>query len=157
MVETADGRAVAEAIAGSFRELHQALRELLADADDDLVNRSAGPGLNSMATLVMHVTGSEAETVTAVAGIAHARDRDAEFAGARRGRSELLALLDRADELWAAAMPLIDEERLAASVSLPTLPADDRRSGLAWLLGNYGHAREHVGEIRVTWELVREG
>jgi hypothetical protein len=54
-------------------------------------------------------------------------------------------------------MSLIDRERLAASVSLPTLPADDRRSGLAWLLGNYGHAREHVGEIRVTWELVREG
>jgi hypothetical protein len=156
MVEGVGGRALAETIAGSFREMHEALRELLADADDDLVNRSAGPRLNSIATLLVHLTGSEAETVTAVAGIAHARDRDAEFTGAPRGRSELLALLDRADELLGAAMPLIDDERLAASVSLPTLPADDRRSGVAWLLGNYGHAREHVGEIRVTWELVRE-
>jgi hypothetical protein len=45
------------------------------------------------------------------------------------------------------------DEDLAARCSLPTLPEHERRTGLAWLLGNYGHAREHLGQLLLTKQL----
>jgi len=44
-------------------------------------------------------------------------------------------------------------ERLTARYALPTLPPDELRPGITWLLANYGHAREHVGEIQLTGQL----
>jgi len=44
-------------------------------------------------------------------------------------------------------------ERLDGSASLPTLPTDERRPGMTWLIGNYGHAREHVGQVQLTRQL----
>jgi len=41
------------------------------------------------------------------------------------------------------------------ALALPTLPVDERRSGLTWLVGNYGHGREHVGQIQLTRQLYR--
>ncbi len=59
---------------------------------------------------------------------------------------------------WGTVQVKVDTEgaaRLQRLLSLPTLPAEERRSGLTWLAGNYGHAREHVGHIQLTAQLYR--
>jgi hypothetical protein len=124
--------------------------------DEDALNWIPVPGANSIATIVTHLVGSEAETLRSVAGITCERDRDAEFVPTTVTRQQLDLILAGADDLIEEVEPLIDENRLAAEVPLPTLGVDDVRPGLSWLIGNYGHAREHVGQIQITRQL-RQG
>jgi hypothetical protein len=65
----------------------------------------------------------------------------------------VLALLGAADDLIEEAKPCIDAIRLQTIMALPSLPAEEVRSGLVWLVGNYGHASEHVGHIELTKQL----
>jgi hypothetical protein len=62
-------------------------------------------------------------------------------------------MLDEADDLIAAVEPRIGEERLDSTFGLPTLAEVEIRTGLTWLVGNYGHAREHLGHIQLTSQL----
>jgi hypothetical protein len=148
-----EGRDETAAVVALFRQVHDELRGQLAGLDDDAVNWAPTAGANSIATIVTHVVGSEAETLLCVAGRPCVRDRDAEFVGQARTAREVLALLDAADDQLRAAEPQIDAERLQAVFPLPTLPAEEVRTGLTWLLGNYGHAREHLGQIELTRQL----
>jgi len=68
---------------------------------------------------------------------------------------DVLDALRAADELLASLQPQIGAHRLQRALALPTLPVDERRSGLTWLVGNYGHGREHVGQIQLTRQLYR--
>ncbi len=145
--------AVSSNLLALFRQIHQQLRDELKDLDDDALNWVPTPGANSIATIVRHLVGSEAETLRCIAGGACERDRDAEFVPSTQTRRNVLVLLDSADELIAELEPHIDVNRLTAEFPLPTMPDHDMRSGLSWLLGNYGHAREHVGQIQLTKQL----
>jgi hypothetical protein len=136
-----------------FEQLHDQIREELAGLDDAALNWSPGPDGNSIATIVTHVVGSEAETLRCVANVPCSRNREAEFVPDARSVAEVLSELDGADALIAALRPAIDAKRLRATVGLPTLPAHERRTGLTWLVGNYGHGREHVGHIQMTRQL----
>jgi hypothetical protein len=138
-----------------FRQVHQQLRDELDGLDDDALSWIPVPAANSIATIVTHLVGSEAETLRCVAGVSCERDRDAEFAGPTLTTREVLQLLDEADDLTAELEPSLDDARLTAMVSLPTLPAEEVRPGLTWLVGNYGHAREHVGQVQLTVQLYR--
>jgi hypothetical protein len=40
--------------------------------------------------------------------------------------------------------------------ALPTLPADEKRPAMTWLIANYGHAREHLGQLLLTKQLALE-
>ena len=62
-----------------FRQVHQQLRDELDGLDDDALNWIPAPGANSIATIITHLVGSEAETLRCVAGMTCERDRDAEF------------------------------------------------------------------------------
>ncbi len=123
-----------------FRQLHQQLRNELEGLDGDALNWVPTPGANSIATIVTHLVGSEAETFRCVAGAEGERDRNAEFVPSPLTRRDVLVLLDSADRLIAELEPHIDGPRLTAECALPTLPPDDVRQGLSWLIGNYGHA-----------------
>ena len=144
---------VASTVLGLFGPLHDRVRAEVEGLDDDALNWSPGADANSIATIVIHMVGSEAETLRAVAGVSGARDREAEFTPVTRTPAEVLGVLDAADQLLAELRPAIGADRLGVVVALPTLPAEDRRSGLAWLVANYGHAREHVGHIQLTKQL----
>jgi hypothetical protein len=78
-----------------------------------------------------------------------------EFVGATRSVEEIRNELRAADELIEALRSEIGGQRLRVMLALPTLPADERRSGLTWLVGNYGHAREHVGHMQLTKQLYQ--
>ena len=138
-----------------FEQLHDQVREEIAGLDDAAVNWSPGPGANTIATIVTHLVGSEAETLRCVAGVPCTRDREGEFSRGHRAVAEIVDELRRADELIAALRLEIGWRRLRTVMTLPTLPAAERRSGLTWLVGNYGHAREHVGHIQLTTQLYR--
>jgi hypothetical protein len=84
-----------------FRQVHDQLREELDGLDDDTLNWILTQEANSIATIVTHLVGSEAETLRCVAGVDCERDR----------------------------------------------------AGLTWLIGKYGHAREHVGQVQLTKQL----
>jgi hypothetical protein len=149
----AEGQGTTSAILALFLQLHQQLRDETSGLDTDALNWVPTQGANSIATIVTHLVGSEAETLRALAGMTGERDRDAEFASGPSTRSHVLELLDEADDLVGEVRPRIGVERFDATFALPTLPASEVRSGLTWAVGNYGHAREHLGHIQLTRQL----
>ncbi len=136
-----------------FKQVHDQIRGEIEGLDGPGLNWKPGPGTNSVGTVITHVVGSEAETLRIVAGIVDHRDRDGEFLHPLHTLSQVSEALDQADTLITEVGRQINSRRLRARLSLPTLPPNERRSGLTWLVGNYGHAREHVGQIQLTKQL----
>jgi hypothetical protein len=149
----AEGEGATNVVVALFRQLHQELRDELGGLEDDALNWVPVQGANSIATILIHLVGSEAETLRALAGLAVERDRDAEFKNGGLSRGQVRELLDKADDLISEVTPRIGVQRLEATLPLPTLPAAEVRSGMTWMVGNYGHAREHLGHIQLTRQL----
>ena len=143
---------VASIVLDLSAHLQGQLRHELEGLDDDAVNWWPAPGANTIAT---HMLGSEAETLRSVAGATTVRHREKEFTRGRRPTAELFDELRAADELIVRLRTEISAERLGLSLALPTLPADERRPGLTWMVANYGHSREHVGHIQLTKQIFR--
>jgi len=142
------------AIVALFRQLHSQLRSELEGMGVAELNWAPAEGANSTAVVVTHLLGSEAESVGILAGQDVSRDRDAEFRPGRASLATLMDLIDAADASL-ATLASSPSERLDEWLSLPTLAPEEVRPGLTWLLGNYGHAREHLGEIQLTRQLYR--
>src|SRR5262245_52308309 len=70
------------AVVALSAEVHDELRDLVRSVHHDTLNWVPCRGANSIATIITHVLGSEAEALTTVAGLPTSRDRDSEF---RRG------------------------------------------------------------------------
>jgi hypothetical protein len=149
----ADTQGTASAVLALFRQLHGQLREEVSGLGADALNWVPTMGANSIATIITHVVGSEAETLQSLAGLSCERDRDAEFRGGASTPDQIWDLLVEADHLITIVEPHIGATRLESTFSLPTLPAEEARSGLTWLVGNYGHAREHLGHVQLTRQL----
>jgi Protein of unknown function (DUF1572) len=92
---------VAALLMGSFRHVHDLVRAELVDLDDEGLNGVPVTGANSVAVIVRHLLGSEAETLRAVAGLPCRRDRNAEFLGPPTDMAGLEAMVDAADSLLA--------------------------------------------------------
>lgn len=134
-----------------FRQLHGLIRSEVTSVSPTLLHWTPAPGANSIATLVVHLVGSERETMCAIANLAVDRDRDAEFVESSASVDELTAMLDDADALLGqVAMRAPD---LGRDVSLPTLPGEVRPA-MTWLISNYAHAREHYGQLLLTKQLA---
>jgi len=149
--------AIASTVLTLFEQLHDQVRWEIEGLDDDGLNWVPDAGANAVATIVTHIVGSEAETLRCVAGVTGVRDRASEFVGSRRYRADILGELRTADALIENVRSEIDAHRLQTVLALPTLPPEERRTGLTWLVGNYGHAREHVGHIQLTKQLYLSG
>ncbi len=148
---------VTNAVLVLFEQLHDQLRDEITGLDLEGLNWAPMEGANSISTIVTHLVGSEAETIRTVAGLPSGRIREAEFSAAMRTSGELFDLIDEADDLIAVARGHINAERLEATLALPTLPPTELRTGLTWLVGNYGHAREHLGHVQLTKQLYLSG
>jgi len=148
-MDKAGARTVADTIGSLFREVHQGIREQVEGLDREALNWKPHPDANSVAVLVVHTLGSEREMIRAVRSLSTERDRPAEFT-AEADAADLVALLDRADSE-------LDEHvgAITAADLTEMRPRGDRppRPGLAWLLSNYGHAREHLAQVELTKQL----
>ena len=137
-------------ITEQFKVVHEDLRKEVRGMDTESLNWKPAPETDSIAVLVVHTLGSEAEVYRIVANVPSERDRPAEFQVAE-SEAELLAKLDEADAL-------IDE--LAARITAADVEASRPRrqnppeTGLHWLVTNYGHAREHLAHIQLTKQLL---
>jgi uncharacterized damage-inducible protein DinB len=130
------------------RDILSSLEGLPAEALD----WSPGPGMNSLAVLVFHLTGSERYWIGDVAmGEFSGRNRDAEFAVRnvepailKKRLEESLAYAQEA--LGRLTLQQLDQEHLA--------PADGRKVTAAWaILHALDHAALHLGHIQLTRQL----
>jgi DinB superfamily len=150
-----EGEGTTSTVLALFGQLHEQLRDETKGLGVEAINWVPSTGANSIATIVTHLVGSEAETLRALAGLAVERDREAEFDRRELNMTQVLILLDQADDLIREVTPRISLQRLEARFPLPTLPVTEVRSGLTWMVGNYGHAREHLGHIQLTRQLFQ--
>ena len=109
------------ATAALYRQLHTDVRAALDGLSGDQLQWMPCEGANSLATLVVHMLGSEAETLCSIAGLPAARDRDAEFVPAN---VDLLAMLDEADALLKRV--IVTAPDMGRRLALPTLPPEER-------------------------------
>ena len=138
-----------------FHQVHRQLRDDTEGLDADALNWVPVEGANSISTIITHLVGSEAETLRCVAGMSSERNRDEEFVRKELTIDGVHRLLADADDLIREIGRHIDAARLRSEFALPTLPDEELRSGLTWLIGNYGHAREHLGQIQLTKQLYQ--
>lgn len=137
-------------ITEQFKAVHEGLRTEVRDATVDELNWTPAPETNSIAVLVVHTLGSEAEVYRIVANVDSNRDRPAEFQATAESRDDLLRQLDAADALIDDLAPRITADDLAQMKPRGERPPE---TGLHWLLTNYGHAREHLAHIQLTKQL----
>ncbi len=133
-----------------YRSVHGDLRNELNRIDEGALHWTPGQDTNSVAVLVVHLLGSEAEVLGIVHGEESKRIRDDEFVRRRLGLRDLLARLDEADALLEEKAPAITLDDLR---SMRLRPNRQPQTGLRWLLQNYGHAREHLAHIQLTRQL----
>ena len=134
-----------------YRNVHQQLREEIADLKNEALHWTPGPQTNSICTLMVHLLGSEAEMLRSVLGLPSSRSRDAEFATQGYSYEDLLRLLDAADADLQHLGPRIREQDLQAMRTRPDKPSP--QPGWFWLVSNYGHAREHLAQLQLTRQL----
>jgi len=137
-------------ITEQFKAVHDDLRKEVRGLDTESLNWKPAPETNSIAVLVVHTLGSEAEVYRVVANVPSVRDREAEFQVAEN-EADLLAKLDEADALIDDLAAQITAEDLEAARPRRTSPPE---TGLHWLVTNYGHAREHLAHIQLTKQLL---
>jgi DinB family protein len=133
-----------------FKEAHADMRDAVRGADAAALTWRPAPETNSIAVLTVHTLGSEAEVFRIAHNAAGSRDRDAEFRTDLQSADDLIALLDAADADLDAAAPQITAADLDAKRPRRTNPPETMRY---WLFQNYGHAREHLGQIYLTKQL----
>lgn len=137
-------------ITEQFKVVHDELRREVRGMDTGSLNWKPAPETNSIAVLVVHTLGSEAEVFRIVANVPSVRDREAEFQVAE-SEADLLAKLDEADALLDELAAQITAEDLEATRPRRQNPPE---TGLHWLVTNYGHAREHLAHIQLTRQLL---
>jgi hypothetical protein len=138
-------------IAEQFKVVHGQLREEVRGLSVEELNWKPAPETNSIAALVVHTLGSEAEVLRTVANVPGSRDRDAEFLATADDPDALLRRLDEADAFIDDLAARISTDDLAAMRQRGSRP--EPQTGLHWLVTNYGHAREHLAHIQLTKQL----
>lgn len=144
---------VVEKIAEQFQVVHGQLRDEARGLSPEALNWKPAPDTTSIAALIVHTLGSEAEVLRTAAKVEGERDRDAEFLTTANAAEDLIRQLDQADAYLEAMAPRIT----AANLAEPLMRGGrGPETGLHWLVTNYGHAREHLAHIQLTKQLYAQ-
>ena len=133
---------------------HQQLRESIAGLDAATLNWAPGPDTSTIAVIVVHSLGAEAEMLRNLLGIPTDRVRDEEFVARQHQPEELEALIAEAEADWRDLAPRLGEVELRRAIPRPNKP--EPQTGLYWLVRNHGHMREHLGQLWLTRQLAVE-
>jgi uncharacterized damage-inducible protein DinB len=135
-----------------LEELHTNITHAIEGLPQEALDWSPGEGMNSIAVLIVHLTGAERYWIGDVTlGDASSRDRAAEF---RVSGSPPEALLQRLADATAYAQSAstrlaiddLEQERIS--------PRDGRKFTVAWaLLHALEHTALHLGHIQITRQL----
>jgi hypothetical protein len=133
-----------------YQWVHQVLRDEIVGLTPEQLSHVPREGTSSLAVLVTHALGSEAEVWSIVAGRVSQRDRSSEFLDPGTTAPTLLDRLDAADRLLDELAPAVDAAALA---KVWERPKRSPHTGAHWLIHNYGHAREHLAHLQLTKQL----
>jgi len=140
-----------------YQQIHEQLRDEIPGLREPALSWVPGPDTSSISTLVVHLLGSETEVLQIVRGLRSDRDRASEFSVHIGDAEELLRRIDATDRLLQELGPQITDDDLAAQrVRSSAVRDKGPRTGLYWLVHNYGHAREHVAQLQLTKQLFRQ-
>jgi uncharacterized damage-inducible protein DinB len=142
-----------EAYAEFLAHLHQEAEKLIADLPPDALNWQPLPEMNSIAVLIVHLTGAERYWIGDVAASDPSdRDRDAEFEVTGLDAEALIERLRASDEYIASAINAFSLDDLLAE---RTSPRDGRTFTVGWaLLHALEHTAMHVGHIQMTRQIL---
>ena len=144
---------VLEELAG----LHDRLTKAASGLTPDQLDRAPAGGANSIAVLITHTLGSEADWLSRAAGRTIVRDRPSEFTTRQKTADDLIAAVAHASD----AAPELVETAIAAGVD--TMRAGGSLAGtssartISYCLAHVlAHTAEHVGHAEVARQVVTE-
>jgi uncharacterized damage-inducible protein DinB len=135
-----------------FHELHSDLAKAIDGLPAEALDWVAGPGVNSISVLIVHLTGAERYWIGAVAlGELTDRVREQEFDVKGLEAAELKRLLTEEDDYARTALmrfPLADLEAARKS------PRNEKSFTVGWCLTHaLEHTALHLGHIQLTRQL----
>ena len=133
-------------------ELHNDLRSALAELPQEALDWSPQGGMNSLAVLVVHLTGAQRYWLGDVlAGEPSARNREAEFTVS--GIS-LEALLQRLAESEYYSHQVLERLSLSDLEQTRISPRNNRQVSVGWALAHVlKHTALHLGHAQITRQL----
>jgi uncharacterized damage-inducible protein DinB len=134
-----------------FHDLHSQLVKAIQDLPEEAIDWVPGTEMNSIAVLIVHLTGAE----TYLFGVARdeppERDREAEFKVHDLGLKYLLDRINNADEYIAGILKRLTLKDLE---SLHLSPRRGAQVSAAWcILHSMEHTATHLGHVQLTRQL----
>lgn len=141
------GSDIVDAFQGILRQLDAEIEGL----DREVLGWKPAPDTTAISNLVLHVIGAMKVGFTVLSGKPQERDRAAEFEAAPMTAAELAARISAAGQ---DLEQYRDRLSVADLLAVRHRPARDfRASGLTVLLIAWGHATEHLAQVRLTRQL----
>ena len=138
-----------------FRELHADSAKTLENLPEKALDWIPGPEMNSVATLVVHLTSAERYWIGVALNEPPERDREAEFKTKNLSVEALKALLVSADEYARQAMSRLS---LSDLETVRLSPRNAKSFSVGWCLGHaLEHTALHTGHIQLTRQLWDQG
>jgi uncharacterized damage-inducible protein DinB len=138
-----------------YRGLHADIEAAFQDLPLEALDWSPGPEMNSIAVLVVHLTGAEKFLVSdIVMGQPSGRDRPAEFRAAGLSAHELAVRLHQAETVLRASFEQLSLQDLEAE---RLDPRNGKTVRPAWaLLHALEHAGVHTGQIQLISQMWKQ-
>ena len=135
-----------------LQRLHADVERAMAGLSQEALDWVPGPEMNSIAVLVVHLTGAERYWIGDVAGREPSgRDRAAEF---RAHGLDEAALRRRLDEALAYCRSIVEKLTLQDLETIRVSPRDGQQFTVAWsLLHTLEHTAIHLGHIQIVRQL----
>lgn len=147
----------AEDVLEELAGLHDRLTKAASGLTPDQLDRVPAEGANSIAVLITHTLGSEADWLSRAAGRTIVRDRPSEFTTRQKTAEDLVSAIERASRV----APELVETAIAAGVD--TMRAGGSLAGtssartISYCLAHaLAHTAEHVGHAEVARQVVTE-
>jgi uncharacterized damage-inducible protein DinB len=133
-------------------ELHSNIEQAIKDLPHEALDWSPGEGMNSIAVMIVHLSGAERYWIgDVVLGDTSGRDRTAEFSVSS---IPLDALQARLADASVYAQNALTRHKLGDLEQERVSPRDGRKFSVAWaLLHALEHTAIHLGHIQITRQL----
>jgi uncharacterized damage-inducible protein DinB len=132
------------------------MREIVTDLTPDELNWIPGSNddTNSIAQMLSHAMEAERFLVSTTLDRTVDRNREAQFKLANVTSADLLSAIDQTEMLVNSLLDELTVEHLATGVTRPTSSGERTQPGAWWLFHAIEHSCEHLGQARLTRQLL---
>jgi len=149
-------RQIVGSLEAEYRRYKQLGEEAMAQLPEEQLGQASGPGANSVATIVWHISGNLASRFTDFLhsdGEKPWRDRDSEFLQRSVSRAELLERWEAGFSVLFGSLAEVDDETLHAPVTIRGVSLTVYEA----LHRSLAHTSYHVGQIVFLAKELRSG